>query len=183
MERMFGCPVYIINDVVMCGLGEAFDGAGSNRGVMAYFTVSTGVNAVRLVDGVVDPTIDEFEIGAQLADVSNEARGVVTLEGLVGGAATQERHGKHPRDIGDPKLWRMYETTLARAVYNTVLYWSPDVIVFGGSMMRDIKVEGIAKYYYRLPQILPDRPKLVAAALGDLAGLHGAVHWWQKHTK
>lgn len=183
MAEAFGCPVYIMNDVVLCGIGEANDGAGIKRGVMAYFTVSTGVNAVRLVDGAVDPTMGEFELGSQLVAESDSAVGMVTLESLIGGASTQQRLGKHPRDIHDPKLWDRYSATLARAVYNTVLYWSPDVIVFGGSMMRDIKVEAVAKYYHRLPQILPDRPKLAAASLGDLAGLHGALHWWRGHKK
>src|SRR5690349_12206494 len=54
ITEALGCPVYITNDVILGGLGEAHDGAGTDQGVMAYVTISTGVNAVRLVDGVVD---------------------------------------------------------------------------------------------------------------------------------
>jgi len=183
MRETFSCPIYIMNDVTIEGMGEAYDGAGTVRGVMAYFTVSTGVNAVRLVDGKIDPTIDEFELGAQLVEESGAAKSPVSLESMIGGGATQKRSGQRPRDIDDPRLWQMYSATLARAVYNTVLYWTPDVIVFGGSMMRDIDVAAVAKQYKKLPQVLHDRPKLVRARLGDLAGLYGALRWWQDRQK
>src|SRR5438045_403762 len=44
MGKRFNCSVHVMNDVMIGGLGESHYGAGITRGVMAYFTISTGVN-------------------------------------------------------------------------------------------------------------------------------------------
>jgi fructokinase len=181
MEEMFDCPVYIANDVVMGGLGESHDGAGSAKGVMAYFTVSTGVNAVRIVDGWVDTTISRYEIGKQL--IGKTGHKLESLEFLTGGAAFSERHGKAPREVRDAAVWQVQSRVLARGVYNTMLHWAPEVIVFGGSMMRDIELEVVAHELAQLPAVFPELPRLAYAKLGDTAGLHGALVWLEQIKK
>ena len=173
LKQMFDCPVHIANDVEMCGLGEARFGAGITEGVMAYYTVSTGVNAVRLVDGDVDQTVSRYELGKQIVNmVKGEPQ---SLEPLIGGAALQKRTGKLPHDIHDARVWRELERSLAIGIYNTSLYWNPELIVMGGSMMRDIKVAGVAEALHELPNVLEHWPRLEAAQMGDEAGMRGAM--------
>jgi glucokinase len=179
MRTEFNCPVYIHNDLVVCGIGEAHDGAGTNAGVMVYYTVSTGVNAVRLVGGRVDGSIKRYEIGFEI--IGQAAGRVKSLETLVGGAAMQKRTGKLPADLRSDGIWRRAERDLAHGLYNTLLHWTPDVVVIGGSMMRDIRIEGVRVELEKLPKVLTKLPELREAALGDLSGVYGAWQWWNQY--
>ena len=175
LKQLFDCPVYITNDVELCGLGEAKFGAGSTKGVMAYYTVSTGVNAVRLMDGEVDHTVSRYELGKQI--VSNVDGEPQALEPLIGGAELEKRTGKVPHDIHDQNVWRELERSLAIGIYNTALYWNPELVVIGGSMMRDIKVAGVAEALHKMPNVFERWPRLELAQLGDEGGIRGAMVW------
>jgi predicted NBD/HSP70 family sugar kinase len=177
-RRLFECPIYILNDVVMGGLGECHYGAGRRTGVMAYFTVSTGVNAARIVDGRIDSTIARYEIGQHLIEEANgRAR---TLESLVGGAALEKRTGRKPRDIENERTWKAEERHLALGLYNVILDWTPEVVVLGGSMMRDINLRHLAHELNELPNALSRWPQLKRARLGDTAGLLGALEYLEQ---
>lgn len=173
MERLFRCPVYIENDVIMGGLGEAHYGAGVKDGVMAYFTVSTGVNGVRIVDGDVDRTIARYELGYQvIAGVDGRPQ---SLEWLTGGHDFEQRRGRKPREVRDSSVWAVEARNLALGMYNTILFWSPDVIVFNGSMMRDIDLKLVQRELDELGLVMPKWPRLEYSKLGDKAGLHGSL--------
>ncbi|HVQ43535.1 MAG TPA: ROK family protein [Candidatus Saccharimonadia bacterium] len=174
----FECPVYWENDVVLCGRGEAAHGAGSRQGVMAYYTVSTGVNAVRLVDGAVDRGVARYELGKQL--LLRDGAGWKSLEAMIGGGALEERWGKPPREVRDPAVWQEIERCLAAGLYNTVLYWNPAVVVLGGSMMRDIDLKVVARELAKFPLVFERWPRLERASLGDEAGLYGGLAWLQE---
>lgn len=178
IAELLDCEVYITNDVMLCGLGESHDGSGIAEGVMAYFTVSTGVNAVRIVDGRIDATIGRYEIGEQLVPDANGK--AVWLESMVGGAALTKKLGKHPAQIKDRAFWRGIGERLAEGLYNTVTHWDPDVIVLGGSMMKDIDLEVLRSELLELGTEWPRQPELRRAELGSLGGLHGAVIWYDQ---
>jgi predicted NBD/HSP70 family sugar kinase len=175
MKNIFDCPVYILNDVELCGLGEAHEGSGITRGVMAYFTISTGVNAVRIVDGRIDRTISSFDIGKLLVgDIGGEEQ---TLESLTGGAALSRRKGRPPKTIRDPSVWRIEAHELAIGLYDVLLTWTPTRVVFGGGMMKDIDLKLVREELASIPSALSTIPDLLYASLGDAGGLHGALVW------
>jgi predicted NBD/HSP70 family sugar kinase len=173
IKQAFRAKLILENDTALVGLGEAHAGAGSPKGVMAYFTISTGVNGVRIVDGQIDRSTYGFEIGRQI--ISAEGEPVVTLEEMIGGRAVQERYGRLPRSIDDPSVWRKETRLLARALYNLTLEWSPELIVLGGSMMRDLPIPWIRQELEVLPQVFPKLPTLKVASLETFGGLYGAL--------
>jgi predicted NBD/HSP70 family sugar kinase len=173
IKELIDAPVFVANDVEMCGLGEARSGAGMQTGVMAYYTISTGVNAVRIVDGAVDTTISRYELGKQIVDHVGGAP--QELEPLISGASLEKRLNKKPRDVRDPAVWAQEERYVAAGLYNTMLYWNPDRIVMGGSMMRDIKVDHVATELAKMTNVFGAWPELVLASLGDEGGLRGCV--------
>ena len=175
IKEIMNCPVFVANDVELCGLGESRYGAGTTNGVMVYYTISTGVNAVRIVGGIVDHTISRYELGHQIINYGDG--GFQTLESQIGGAAIAKRFEQQPRDIKDPAVWNEIAHFLAAGLYNTVLYWDPAVVVFGGSMMRDINLAVVAERLATLPAMFECVPKLVTARLGDESGLFGAMAW------
>lgn len=175
LESAGGCKVYLGNDVMMAGLGEAQHGAVGPSGVAAFFTVSTGVNAVRLVDGWVDESISRYNVGHLLLPDADGR--LVSLETLTGGKAFERRRDESPREVRDGRSWRAEEHYLARGIFNTALLWTPERIVFGGSMMRDIDLEAVGRELGKLPDVLAVRPQLLRAKLGDSAGMLGAIAW------
>jgi predicted NBD/HSP70 family sugar kinase len=175
LEQAVGVPAYVGNDVVMAGIGEAQDGAGTRLGVCVYFTVSTGVNAVRLVGGWVDETIKSFNIGHELI-VDGHGR-VVSLESLTGGHAFEARKHTSPTVVRDGRTWKAEEHHLAHGLFNTLLHWTPQVVVFGGSMMKDIDLGALDTELSSLPDVIRPLPELRLSKLGDEAGLHGALAW------
>ena len=173
LSERLSAPVTVLNDVVLAGLGEANFGAGRGKAIVVYFTVSTGVNGVRIIDGLVDRNVRGFEVGAQL--MSDDEGNVSTLEGLTGGAALKQRTGSDPRNITDPAIWRQEARFLARGLYNSCLHWSPDVVVLGGPIMNDISIDDVIYEMQRHPDMTGGWPDIVPASLGDERGLQGAV--------
>jgi len=175
IKRLFDCQVSVLNDVELCGLGEAFAGAGTMYGVTVYVTVSTGVNAVRILNGKIDPSIRQFELGKLL--ISAKGGRPESLETLIGGASLEYRRHLEPRMIHDPAVWKHEAQDLAKGLYDIMLAWTPDIVVFGGGMMKDIDLAAVRAELEQLPRALSDLPHLERAKLGDLGGLHGALVW------
>ncbi len=170
-----GTSVYLENDVALVGLGEAVAGAGAGSSIVAYVTVSTGVNGVRIVDGKIDRTAEGFEIGGQFMTVE-EPR--LTLEDMVSGTAVAKAFGKPPREIPkDDPLWEELAEILAYGIHNTIVHWSPNRVVLGGSMFNEvgIPVPSVAAHVQKIMTKFPVTPEIVHSALGDVGGLHGGL--------
>ncbi|HSX03025.1 MAG TPA: ROK family protein [Candidatus Saccharimonadia bacterium] len=173
LQERLGVKVLVENDAALAGLAEACLGAGAGRRIVTYITVSTGVNGVRIVDGGIDSSAQGFEIGQQLlADHNGQ---LASLESLTGGAALARRTGRLPAELQGTGTWQVEVQYLARGLFNTLVHWSPEIVVYGGRMMQDISVAAIAEELSRLPAVLKPWPPIVTAQLGDDGGLLGAL--------
>jgi predicted NBD/HSP70 family sugar kinase len=173
LEEALTIPVFLENDTALVGLGEAAKGAGKGYDIVAYLTVSTGVNGVRIVDGRIDKNALGFEIGKQIIDFESEE----TLEGITSGGAIEAKFGKKPEEIKMETFWDKEAEMLAIGVYNTVLYWSPEVVVMGGGVMNNFSIKKVNKYLKKLPPVFEKIPKVVEARLADTGGLEGALQY------
>lgn len=171
-KQAFKAPLILENDTAVVGLGEVAS-AVDRRGIIAYMTISTGVNGVRIIDGQIDRSTYGFELGRQIVGEAGEH--MMNLEELIGGQALQRRYGRLPKAIDDPAVWHAETNHLAVALYNLMLHWSPREIILGGSMMRDIPLDWVSRAMHRLPRVFPEWPELRRAELGDLGGLYGAL--------
>ena len=177
-----GVKVYLENDTALVGLGEAHFGAGQGHDIIAYHTVSTGVGGVRIVHGAIDEAHTGFEPGHQVIDIDATVGhyGETTLEELISGTAIEKRFGKKPFEIsqGDP-LWDELAKYFAIGLKNTILYWSPDVIVLGGSMVVGVPRILLSDIDRHLRDLMgttfPALPALKDATLKNLGGLYGAM--------
>lgn len=173
VEASLGAPVVLENDTALVGLGEATAGAGQGSAILAYVTISTGVNGARIVDGRIDRATYGFEIGEQYIDA-----GARNFEELVSGSAIARRFGVEPRALGaHHPVWDELAATTARALHNTIAHWSPDRIVMGGAMMSEIgiSIDRVSAHLRALPRKNPSLPDVVHAKLGDYGGLWGAL--------
>lgn len=182
LEKEYSAPFYIENDSALVGLGEMHYGAGVTTGIGAYITVSTGVGGARFVDGKIDKTTIGFEPGHQIIDIDKtlcpDCDGN-TLGSYISGKGTENRLGKSPKDIPqDDPLWKEYAKYLAYGLNNTIVHWSPEVLVLGGSMItRDsrIDIKQVILYLEDILTIFPTLPDIKKATLEDLGGLYGAM--------
>ena len=189
LERICQGPVYLENDTAIVGLGEAIYGAGSGKNIVAYITVSTGVNGVRIVGGEISPSAMGFEIGQQIINFDGErfcpacdAPGY--LESYISGSAFEKKFAKKPYEIFDPDLWEETAKLLAIGLNNVVVFWSPDIIVLGGAMILGnpaISIERVKFHFDQLLKIFPEPPPIEKAALGDVGGLYGGLAFLRQH--
>ncbi|WP_424363339.1 ROK family protein [Methylocystis parvus] len=175
LEAALGAPVILENDTALVGLGEAAVGAGKGAAIVAYVTISTGVNGARIVDGALDRAAFGFEIGEQFMGCDAKAR---TLEELVSGRAIEARFGTLPASLGkDHPVWEELAEIVAIGLHNAIAYWSPHRLVLGGSMMRDvgIRLDRVEARLAALKRKNPVLPELRRASLNDLGGLWGGL--------
>lgn len=185
LEDLFGAPAFIENDTAIVGLGEAVVGAGKGHSIVAYVTVSTGVGGARIVDGRIDVSAIGFEPGHQIIDADGTlCKATVCglgldLEGAVSGTAIFLRYNKKPKEITDEKFWDEMARVLAFGLNNTIVHWSPDIVVIGGSMMNQIgiPVDRVRAHLKGILRIYPELPLIEHSALADVGGLHGALHF------
>lgn len=177
-----GIPVHLENDTAIVGLGETHFGAGKGYDIVAYHTVSTGVGGARFVHGKLDVVSVGFEPGHQILDLDRTVLGrsvTPTLENLVSGNAVEKRRGVKPYDIAQADhIWDELASYLAAGLKNTIVYWSPEIIVLGGSMIVGdprIPLEAIIKHTKAVLGELEPCPKIVDATLKDEGGLYGAM--------
>ena len=188
---IYDVSVNLQNDASMAALGEALSGAGRGFSIVAYITVGTGVGGARIALGELDPSTLGFEPGHQIIDIdktvvanTSNAAGVDhfgnTLEDCISGAAIEKISGKKPKEIKDPNFWDGLARILAFGLTNTVVHWSPDVIVLGGSMITGdpaIPIDAIEKHLQEILKIYPRLPSIKKAELGDHGGLFGALEY------
>jgi glucokinase len=169
------CPNVIVeNDAALAGLGEVKYGAGKEKDIVVYVTVSTGIGGARIVDGTIDIRKINFEPGQQIIIPDT----LTSLESLASGRALQKKFGKEPAQIEDPAIWRKVGEYLAIGLHNMIVHWSPDVIVLGGPMMLKqpgIDINYVRDYLKSIMIIFPEIPELKLSELGDKNGLMGAL--------
>ncbi len=191
LEDVLGCPVFIQNDAAIVGLGEAVYGAGKGYDIVAYVTISTGVGGARIVNQEIDTSSMGFEPGHQIVDAGGAlgersvgGRGA-DFEGLVSGTAISERYGKKPYEITDEAFWDEMARLASYGLANTIVHWSPDALVIGGSMMNKIgiPIDRIAVYLKGNLPIYPELPAILHSALGDNGGLWGALAFVKQKLK
>lgn len=169
LEALFDCKVILKNDTSLVGLGEAVYGAGKGHAIVAYLTISTGVNGVRIVDGHIDHTTFGFEIGHTIIDKNHD------VESLISGGALERRYGKPSHEVHDVALWEKINHYAGVFGANTTMYWSPSIVVYGGPVMNDLHIEVIEKEAKQLLHMYPVTPLFVRGTLKDFGGLYGAL--------
>ena len=181
-SEKFSAPFKFENDADVVGLGEAHHGAGKGSNICVYITISTGVGGVRIVDGYIDKATVGFEPGHHVIDKSfikeNNSFYNSTFEGHVSGTALSKATGLDPIEIDDPDTWERLAFESAIGIYNTILFWSPDTVVIGGSMVVGdpaIPIDRIRYHVERMTEILPFTPENKKAELGAIGGIYGAL--------
>ena len=189
LETALRVKVLLENDTSVVGLGEAIYGPGKNRNLVVYITISTGVGGTIIQNGKIDDSAFGFEPGHQVIDaghsLTKDGDNTGFLEDYISGTAVAKRFGKSPKDIDDSAIWDEIARYAAFGVTNSIVHWSPSMIIFGGSMMNEvgIRIDDIKKHLKdkSVMRIFAELPTLEKAHLGDFGGLWGAMEIIKQH--
>lgn len=178
LEKLFGCPVYLENDADLAALGEANSGAGVDYKIVAYLTIGTGVGGSRVVDKKIDRNSLGFEPGHQIIVPHGNpcnCGGNGHLESYISGSGLERTYNLRGEDIKDSKIWDQVARYLSIGLNNVTVFWSPDIIILGGSVMQSINIESVRMYLKEFLTIFPTAPEIKLTRLGDSAGLYGGL--------
>lgn len=191
-----GMDVSLANDADLAAVGEAYFGAGRSYEDVVYMTVSTGIGAgVLLRRRLVAGARSLAEVGHTVIDLTALRHGkAATLESLGSGTALAHRGSAlglppdgarivelvHAADLVASRLWNEVVFVIGTAVANLSHLFSPQAVVLGGGVGRnsDLLLTPVRQYLDAYgPQSLPMPIEVLAAGLGDDAGLIGAAAW------
>lgn len=180
LEEVLEIPILLENDSSLSGLGEAVYGAGKGYGIVMYITVSTGVGGARIVDRKIDSSHFGFEPGHQYIDFDKSHSTKVlygTLEKYISGTALRDRYLDEPEDIDNVQVWQEVEELLAYGLINSIVHWSPEVVVLGGGLInsRKIDLQNVTSLVEKNLYIFPEPPVIKLSELHDKSGLYGAI--------
>ncbi len=196
LGRHFEAQVFLANDADLAAVGEAYFGSGRAFDDVVYVTLSTGIGAGAVYDGRV------FRGHRSLAEVGHT---VIAIERLLSGdPATAEQLGSGSAlsreanaagigcdgpvivaqaRAGDAEALEVWGRTIRAAgiaIVNLAHILGPDAIVIGGGMglNGDLVHEPVRRLLAEHGPRDPARPvQVVAAELGDDAGLVGGAAW------
>ncbi|MHC5375306.1 fructokinase ScrK [Enterococcus sp. LJL120] len=188
MKKAFSLPIAWTTDVNAAAYGEYVFGKGQGLSSVVYYTIGTGVGGGALQNGQFVEGFSHPEMGHMMVvpHPDDSFKGSCPfhgncLEGMAAGPAVEKRNGKKGQDIPetDP-FWDMEAYYIAQCAYNTTLMLSPDVIIFGGGVMKQRHmVEKVHQAFTKLINGYVKTPPLaeyiVTPELEDNAGTLGCL--------
>ncbi|MCI1134312.1 ROK family protein [Enterococcus gallinarum] len=188
MKQAFPIPIAWITDVNAAAYGEYVFGKGKGLSSVVYYTIGTGVGGGALQDGRFVEGFSHPEMGHMLVvphpDDSFEGSCPFhgnCLEGMAADPAIEKRLGKKGQELSeDEPFWSIEAEYIAQCAYNTTLMLSPDVIIFGGGVMKQRHmVEKVHQAFERLVNGYVKTPAvadyIVTPELEDNAGTLGCL--------
>ncbi|RPF71161.1 ROK family protein [Aurantiacibacter spongiae] len=184
----FGVPLAIDTDVTGAALGEWLGGAGAGRGTVVYTTVGTGIGTGVISGGRPLAGSGHYEAGhiRPARGAGDDWPGICPyhgdcLEGLASGPAIMARW-EHDLSAGSAQEIGLIADYLAEMHAALVLLHMPDIAILGGGvakapgLIEAVRAKTRAKLAGYVESWDTDLgAHIVPPALGDLAGLAGAV--------
>lgn len=188
LKAVFSLPVAWTTDVNAACYGEYTAGHGSGCNNVVYYTVGTGIGGGAVQNGVFVEGFSHPEMGHMMvvphpqdSFAGNCPFHGNCLEGLAAGPAIEKRHGIKGQALSpDASFWEWEADYLAQCAYNTTLLFSPEIIIFGGGVMKvPGLIEKIRRHFSERLQgyvkVPPLDSYLVTPKLADNAGTLGCL--------
>lgn len=188
LSKKFKCPVFIQNDTDLAGLGEAVFGSGKKYKIVAYLAIGTGVGGTRIVNKQIAPFAQGFEMGHQIVrlngKLSNDCGQKGCLESYTSGKTFYQKYKIDPKDCNNVKIWQNFAKNFSQGVINTIVFWSPHVIVIGGSFAKKGKIFfNPLRRFVKENLLVLDTPPILKSRLGDKSGIYGGFYFLKTHIK
>jgi fructokinase len=192
LQTALPVPMTADTDVNAAALAEFRYGAGRGCDPLLYLTVGTGIGGGAVVHGRALHGLMHPEMGhILLARLPGDTRPSGCpfhedcLEGLASGGAIRVRFGAPEMLPPQHEVWTLEAIYLGQAVATIAAILSPQRIIIGGGVMHqphllprihDACARALHGYLPRLKTPSDFEVYIVAPALGDQAGVIGALH-------
>lgn len=188
LKKQFNLPIAWTTDVNAACYGEYISGYGKGLSSVVYYTIGTGIGGGALQNGNFIEGFSHPEMGHMLVKRHSEDNFSGNcpfhqdcLEGMAAGPAIEKRAGVKGQNLSenDP-IWEMEAFYIAQCAYNTTLMFSPEVIIFGGGVMKQKQMkEKVQEKFIELINGYVDTPPIedyiVTPKLADNAGITGCL--------
>lgn len=188
LKERYDIPVAWTTDVNAAAYGELKKGAAVGKDSCLYLTVGTGIGGGVVIDGKIINGYGHPEVGHIIVKRHPEDSYEGTcpfhkdcLEGVAAGPSLEKRYGVKGHELEPThKAWEVEAYYLAQAIMNYTLVLSPEMIIFGGGVMKQEQLFPLMRESYK-KQVngYVATPKLeeyiVPCALGDNAGITGCL--------
>lgn len=173
LTRALNIPVDFDTDVNAAALAEAENGTGSELSNFVYFTVGTGIGAGAVVNrqpvhGLLHPEMGHLLVRRAPEELGG-FKGICPfhgncLEGMASGPAMHARWNQSADLLPEDHVaWEIEADYLAQACVNVMCILSPQMIVLGGGVMKQLhlfpmirkRVADLMNGYLDLPRIDP----------------------------
>ncbi len=175
LEKISKADIYLENDALLAGLGEAVYGAGKNFNIVTYITLSTGVGGARIVNKRPDEKFFGFEPGHSYFLISGDLF-PIEVENLISGLALERIFGKKPEKINNQKIWQEINFLVSLFLVNVSLFWSPEVIIIGGGLSKSLDINLIRKNFSKLFPF-KIKPRIIKSKLKNKSSLYGSLYF------
>lgn len=196
MKKHFDVPIAWTTDVNAAAYGEYVAGSAKDLNSCVYYTIGTGVGAGAIqadhfIEGFSHPEMGHMIIRRHQEEnfegscpFHNDC-----LEGLAAGPALEKRTGEKGQNLSEEdSVWDLEAYYIAQAAYNTTLMLAPEVIIFGGGVMKQRHM--LAKVHQEFEKLLngyvqtpPLKEYIVRPALEDDPGTIGCLALAKKAIK
>ncbi|GEK89858.1 fructokinase [Alkalibacterium putridalgicola] len=188
LKKSFDLPIFWTTDVNAAAYGEYVQSYEQSNSNIVYYTIGTGVGGGAIQNGEFIQGFSHPEMGHMkvVPHPEDSFKGNCPfhnncLEGMAAGPAIEQRNGKKGQEIPveDP-FWDIEAYYIAQSAYNTTLMLSPDVIIFGGGVMKqEHLIEKVRKEFLNLINDYVKTPDIkeyiVTPKLGQNAGTVGCL--------
>ena len=147
-----------------------------------YITTSTGIGGGYIVNGTINPTTEDSEIGHIVFEKEGK---LVEWEDLASGAWLVATYGKLASELEDPEAWKVFARNFAMGISIMINTLTPDVIIIGGGVgahlekfqqYLDESIKEIDPGYINIPPI-------VKAQKPEEAVIHGCYELIKQKTE
>ena len=188
LKKYFNIPIAWTTDVNAACYGEYVAGNGKGLTSVVYYTVGTGIGGGVLQNGAFVEGFSHPEMGHMLVKRHPEDTFLGNcpfhqdcLEGMAAGPALEKRTGtKGENLLAEDPVWEIEADYIAQCAYNTTLMFAPDIIIFGGGVMKQDQLlplirsrfQELLQGYVKTPDL---SQYLKRPQLGDNAGTIGCL--------
>lgn len=172
VKNIVNCDVYIENDGNLAGLYEARQVPEFSKAI--YLTVSTGIGSVLVVDGKIQESTRDAEVGQMLMEHGGK---LMRWEEFASGKAIVKKYGKKASEIpaDDSATWYAISRNIAIGLIDVIATLTPDVVIFGGGVGSHFDKFGdrVAEELKIYENPLLTLPKIVQAKHPEEAVVYG----------